>query len=111
MASSASPEIVSEFTSPNEEGTNDKDHETPKEDTTEPRRSSRIRAAPELYRNPVMNFMVDGNDNPATYEEAMMISNSKKWLEAMHSKMESMYKNQVWPSWTYLTTKRPLRIN
>ena len=59
MASSAAPEVVSELTSPNEERANDIDHETPKEDTTEPRRSSRTRAAPELYGNPVVNFMVD----------------------------------------------------
>ena len=96
MASSAAPEVVSELTSPNEERANDIDHETPKEDTTEPRRSSRTRAAPELYGNPVMNFMIDEIDDPATYEEAMMSPDSNKWLEAMKSEMESMYENQVW---------------
>src|SRR3954463_47699 len=96
MASSVAPEVVLELASPVEEGTNDNDHETPKENTTKPRRSSRTRAAPELYGNPVMNFMVDENDDPATYEEAMMSPDSNKWLEAMKSEMESMYENQVW---------------
>src|SRR3954470_9240599 len=40
--------------------------------------------------------MVDGNDDPVTYEEAMMRTGSNKWLEAMQSKMESMYEKQVW---------------
>ena len=96
MASSAAPEVVPELASPVEEGTNDNDHETPKKSTTEPRMSSRTRAAPELYGNPVMNFMVDENDDPAMYEEAMMSPDSNKWLEAMKSEMESMYENQVW---------------
>src|SRR3954467_10565572 len=96
MASRAAPEVVPELASPVEEGTNDNDHETPKENTTEPRRSSRTRAAPELYGNPDMNSMVDENDDPTTYEEAMMIPDSNKWLEAMKSEMESMYENQVW---------------
>src|SRR3954468_23395170 len=96
MVSSAAPEVVPELASPVEDGTNDNDHEIPKENTTEPRRSSRTRATPELYGNPVMNFMVDENDDPATYEEAMMSPDSNKWLEAMKSEMESMYENQVW---------------
>src|SRR4051812_13288543 len=95
MASSAAPEVIPELASPAEEGTNDNDHETLKESTTEPRRSSRTRAAPELYGNPIMNFMVDEIDDPATYEEAIMSLDSNKWLEAMKSEMESMYENQV----------------
>src|SRR3954462_13011077 len=43
-----------------------------------------------------MNFMVDENDDPAMYEEAMMSPDSNKWLEAMKSEMESMYESQVW---------------
>src|SRR4051812_784540 len=96
MASSTASKVVPELTSPNEEGTNDNDHEAPKENTTKPRRSSRTRATPELYGSPVMNFMVDEIDDPATYEEAMMSPDSNKWLEAMKSEMESMYENQVW---------------
>jgi hypothetical protein len=40
-------------------------------------------------------MMVENND-PVTYEEAMMIPDSNKWLEAMQSKIGSMYENQVW---------------
>ena len=36
------------------------------------------------------------NDDPATYEEAMISPDSEKWLEAMKSEMGSMYENQVW---------------
>jgi hypothetical protein len=31
-----------------------------------------------------------------TYTEAMMGSNSEKWLRAMESEIESMHDNQVW---------------
>ena len=96
MVSGAAPETVSELTSPNEEGTNDQDHENPEEDTTVLRRSTRTRTAPELYGNPVMNFMVVENDDPTTYDEATMSPDSNKWLEAMKSEMGSMYENQVW---------------
>ncbi|XP_074299920.1 uncharacterized protein LOC141631101 [Silene latifolia] len=34
-------------------------------------------------------------DEPRSYKEAMMGSDSEKWLEAMKSDMESMYYNQV----------------
>ena len=95
MASSAAPETVPVMTSPNEEGTNDADHETPKEDTTILRRSTRTRTAPDRYVS-VMNVMVVENDDPATYDEAMMSPDSDKWLEAMKSEMGSMYENQVW---------------
>ena len=43
-----------------------------------------------------MNVMVDENDDPATYDEAMTSPDSDKWLEAMKSEMGSMYENQVW---------------
>ncbi|KAK1666664.1 hypothetical protein QYE76_054823 [Lolium multiflorum] len=39
----------------------------------------------------------DNNDeDPATYEEAMMSPDSNKWQEAMKSEMGSMYDNKVW---------------
>nr|AAP52343.2 retrotransposon protein, putative, Ty1-copia subclass [Oryza sativa Japonica Group] len=37
-----------------------------------------------------------GNDEPTTYEEAMVGPGSEKWLGAMKSKIESMHVNQVW---------------
>ncbi|KAK1613726.1 hypothetical protein QYE76_019243 [Lolium multiflorum] len=59
-------------------------------------RSTRIRATPDWY-DPALNVMiVDNNDDPATYEEAMMSPDSNKWQEAMKSEMGSMYDNQVW---------------
>ena len=35
-------------------------------------------------------------DEPTTYDESSNSSESDKWLEAMRSKMDSMYTNQVW---------------
>ncbi|KAK1695360.1 hypothetical protein QYE76_012057 [Lolium multiflorum] len=81
----------------NNEEANDNDHETSNETTTEPRRSTRDRATPDWY-DPCLNVMiVDNNDeDPATYEEAMMSPDSNKWQEAMKSEMGSMYDNKVW---------------
>ena len=36
------------------------------------------------------------NDDPTTYSEAVMSSDSDKWLNAMKSEIDSMYANQVW---------------
>ena len=36
------------------------------------------------------------NDDPTTYSEAIMSSDSDKWLNAMKSEMDSIYTNQVW---------------
>jgi hypothetical protein len=40
--------------------------------------------------------MLTDQDEPATYTEAMEGTESEKWLEAMKSKIRSMYDNQVW---------------
>ncbi|KAK1643193.1 hypothetical protein QYE76_060998, partial [Lolium multiflorum] len=82
---------------PTTEEANDNDHETSYETATEPRRSTRDRATPDWY-DPCLNVMiVDNNDeDPATYEEAMMSPDSNKWQEAMKSEMGSMYDNKVW---------------
>ena len=40
-------------------------------------------------------ILVDQN-NPTTYQEAIENQESKKWLRAMDSEMQSMYDNQVW---------------
>jgi hypothetical protein len=40
--------------------------------------------------------MMINQDEPATYTEAMEGPESEKWLEAMKSKIRSMYDNQVW---------------
>ncbi|KAK1613923.1 hypothetical protein QYE76_019440, partial [Lolium multiflorum] len=82
---------------PIREEENDDDHETSNEEATEPRRSTRERTTPDWY-DPCLNVMiVDNNDeDPATYEEAMMSPDSNKWQEAMKSEMGSIYDNQVW---------------
>ena len=40
--------------------------------------------------------MLLDHDKPTNYEEAMMIPDSAKWLEAMKSEVGSMYENKVW---------------
>ena len=55
-----------------------------------------MRSAPEWYGNPVLEVMLLDHDEPTNYEEAMMSTDSAKWLEAMKSEMGSMYENKVW---------------
>ena len=40
--------------------------------------------------------MLLDHDEPTNYEEAMVTPDSDKWLEAMKSKIGSMYENKVW---------------
>ena len=40
--------------------------------------------------------MLLDHGEPTNYEEAMMIPDSDKWLEAMKSEIGSMYENKVW---------------
>ena len=65
------------------EEVNDDDHETLDQVTTEHRRSTRVRPAPEWYGNPVLEVMLLDHDEPTNYEEAMMSPDFDKWLEAM----------------------------
>ena len=51
---------------------------------------------PEWYGNPILEVMLLDHDEPTNYEEAMVNPDSTKWLEAMKSKMGSMYENKVW---------------
>ena len=62
-------------------------HETSDQVTTEPRRSTRVRSAPEWYRNLVLEVMLLDHDEPMNYEEAMMSPDSTKWFEAMKSEI------------------------
>ena len=80
---------------PISEEANDDDHVTSDQVTTEPRRSTRVRSAPEWYGNPGLEVMLLDHDEPMNYEEAMMSPDSTKWLEAMKSEMRSMYENKV----------------
>ena len=81
---------------PISEEVNDDDHETSDQVTIEPRRSTRLRSAPEWYGNPVLEVMLIDHDEPTNYEEAMMSPDSAKWLEAMKSEIGSIYENKVW---------------
>ena len=66
---------------------NDDYHETSNQVTTEPRRSTRLRSAPEWYGNLVLEVMLLDHDEPTNYEEAMMSPDSAKWFEAMKSEI------------------------
>ena len=81
---------------PISEEANDDDHETSDQVTTKPRRLTRTRSTPEWYGNPVLEVMLLDHGEPTKYEEAMMIPDSAKWLEAMKSEMGYMYENKVW---------------
>ena len=69
------------------EEANDDDHVTSDQVTTEPRRSTRVRSAPEWYGNPVLEVMLLDHDEPTNYEEGVMSPDSAKWLDAMKSEM------------------------
>ena len=96
LESSSSLKSVPVIPTPVSEEANGDDHETSDQVTTEPRRSTRVRSAPEWYGNPVLEVMLLDHDKPMNYEEAMMSLDSAKWFEAMKSEMGSMYENKVW---------------
>ena len=96
LESSASQKIVPVITTPISEEVNDDDHETSDQVSAERCRSTRVRSAPEWYGNPILEVMLLDHDEPTNSEEAMMSPDSAKWLEAMNSKMGSMYENKVW---------------
>ena len=96
LESSSSQKLVPVMPTPISEDVNDDDHETSDQVTTEPRRSTRVRSAPEWYSNPVLEVMLLDHDEPTNYEEAMMSLDFAKWLEAMKSEIGSMYENKVW---------------
>ena len=94
LKNSSSLKSVRVMPTPIEEA-NDDDHETSNQVTTEPRRSSRVRYAPEWYGNPILEVMLLDHDEPTNYEEVMMSPDSAKWFEAMKYEMGSMYENKV----------------
>ena len=96
LESSTSQKPVSVTPTPISEEVNDDDHESLDQVVTEPRRSTRVRSAPEWYNNPVLEVMLLDHDEPTNYEEAMVSPDSAKWLEAMKSEMGAMYENKVW---------------
>ena len=94
LESSSSQKSVLVIPTPISEEANDDDHETLDQVTTEPRRSIRVRSAPEWYGNPVLEVMLLDHDEPTNYGEAMVSPDSAKWLEAMKSEMRSMHEEQ-----------------
>ena len=87
---------VVDITTPVSEEANDDDHETSDQVTTKPRRSTRVRSAPEWHGNPVLEVMLLDHDESMNYVEAMKSPDSDKWLGAMQSEIGSMYENKVW---------------
>ena len=66
-----------------------------------PRRSGRVSHPPDRYLGIIEEdgdsiLLLLESDEPATYKAAVVSPNSRKWLEAMKSEMDSMYENQVW---------------
>ena len=96
LESNLSQKSLPVIPTPISEEANDDYHETSDQVTTEPRRSTRVRSAPQWYGNPVLEVMLLDHDEPTNYEEAMMSPDSAKWLEAMKSEMGSMYENKLW---------------
>ena len=111
LENSSSLKSVPVIPTPISEKANDDDHETSDQVITEPRRSSRVRSAPEWYGNPVLEVMLLDHDELTNYEEAMMSPNSAKWMEAMKSEIGSMYENKVWTLVDCPIIGKPLRIN
>ena len=83
------------------------EEETPVEPIDESlplRRSDRVRVHPQFYGFHITTegdtYISDGTlinlDEPNSYKEAMAGPESAKWKEAMDSKIQSMYDNQVW---------------
>jgi hypothetical protein len=91
--SGAALEVVPEFPAMTDTEGPTSDVETLVEPAAEPRMLSMTRTKSQWFSHKVL--LLD-NDNPATYTEAMMGHYSIKWQDAMKSKIESMYENQVW---------------
>ena len=71
LESKTSQKEVSVTPTPTEEEADDDDHETSDQVTTELRRSTRVRSAPEWYVNHVLEVILLDNGEPTNYEEAM----------------------------------------
>ena len=69
LENGSSQKSVRVMPTPISEEVNDDGHETSDQVTTEPRRSTRVRTAPEWYSNPVLEVMLLDHDEPTNYEE------------------------------------------
>jgi hypothetical protein len=76
-----------------------------------PCRSIRARRTTEkftLLTTEQCDILLLDNDEPMTYTKAMMGPDSKKWLGAMESKIESKHDNQVWNLVDPIDAMRPI---
>ena len=96
LESSTLKKTVLVMPTPTREEANDDEHETSDQVTTELHRSTRTRSALEWHGNHVLEVMLLDQGEPTNYEEAMMRPDSDRWIEAMKSKIGSMYENKVW---------------
>ena len=78
LESSSSQKSVLVIPTPTSDEANDDDHQTSDQVTTEPRRSTRVRSAPEWYGNPILEVMFLDHSEPRNYEEATMSPDSTK---------------------------------
>ena len=79
--------------------------------TPGPLRSRHVCSEPERYGYLVSlteEILLIDKDEPATYSEAMMDLDFEKWLEAMHSELDSMAENQVWALVDLLDGVKPI---
>lgn len=87
--------------------------EKPTQVKQDQRRSNRIRHQPERYGylvNDQGDVLLMDQDVYVTYQEATIGLESEMWLEAMKSKMDSLYTNQVWTLVEPLVEVNPLGI-
>ena len=92
---SRAQEVVPVAPTPIEVEAYDIDHEVSDQITAVPRRVTRIRTTSEWYGNPVLEVMLLDNNEPMSYEEAMVGPDSDEWFEAIKSERGSMYENKV----------------
>ena len=74
---SRAQEVVPVAPTPIEVEAYDSDHETSDQVTTEPRRTTRMRTTSEWYGDPVLKVMLLDNNEPTSYGETMVGSDSE----------------------------------
>ena len=72
LVCSRAQEVVPVAPTPIEVEAYDSDHETSDQVTTKPHRTTRMRTTSEWYDRPVLEVMLLDNNEPTSYEEAMV---------------------------------------
>ena len=88
-------EVVPVAPTPIEVEADDIDHETSDQVTTKTSQVDKDAYYFRVVRNPVLEVMLLDNNEPMSYEEAMVGPDSDEWLEAIKSERGSMYGNKV----------------